>query len=228
LNIFAFLFGFPAPILFALLLNELWNHRFKKITQTITYMPHFVSWIIISGIFYRLLDEYSGSVNELLELIGIGRIPFMRKPSYFQPMMIVLTIWKEVGWYSIIYLAALSAIDQELYDAADVDGANRLQQIFHITLPSISTTVSVMLILTVGRIATGGGIIPNFDAVFPMLNPFLYQTGEILQVHTYIEGLTYNRLSYATAVGITQSFVALLLVVFSNAIIRKTRGYGVY
>lgn len=228
INIAAFILGFPAPIIFALLLNELRTGAFKRVTQTITYMPHFVSWIIVSGLFYRLLDFENGTVNLILETFGFQAVPFMRKAALFQPMIILLSIWKEVGWYSIIYLASITSIDPNLYDAAQVDGASRLQQVFNVTIPGIANTISVMLVLTVGRIATGGGIIPNFDAVYPMLNPFLYETGEILQVHTYTEGLTYGRLSYATAVGITQSAVALILVLLTNYRVKKVRQYGVY
>lgn len=228
INIVAFVFGFPAPIIFAVLLNELDAGPFKRVTQTITYMPHFVSWIIVAGLFYRLLDYESGTINLILEKIGVPAIPFMRDASLFQPIIVLLSIWKEVGWYSIIYLASITSIDPNLYDAAQVDGASRLQRVYHVTLPGIANTISVMLILTVGRIATGGGIIPNFDSVYPMLNPFLYETGEILQVHTYTEGLTYGRLSYATAVGIIQSGVALVLVTTTNLWVRRVREYGVY
>lgn len=218
--------GFPMPILFAILINELWSPRFKKTVQTITYLPHFISWVIVAGLFYGLLDT-AGSVNDFLSLFGIERIPFFRRADLFWPIMIITSIWKEVGWGSIIYLAAMSGIDPQLYEAARIDGANRRQEILHITIPGIMPTIMVLLILNTGRIILGGGIIPHFQALFNMGNPMIHKTAETIQVHNFYQGIRQARYAYATMVGIFNSIIAFIMVFGSNWLSKRMKGYGV-
>lgn len=226
ISLLSLVFAFPLPIIFALILNEIRAQKFKKAIQTITYLPHFVSWVVVSGLFYFLLDKDTGAVNNLLSSLGIDRIPFFREPNWFQPILIIATIWKNTGWSSIIYLAALAGIDQEMYEAARIDGARKLQEIWYITLPSIAPTILVILIITTGRIATGGGIIPDFEAVFNMGNSMVSSTAETIGIHTYNQGFLMGRYSYAMAFGIFQSTIAFIFVFGSNWLARKIRGYG--
>lgn len=227
INGLTLLIGFPMPIIFALMLNELWFKRYKKVVQTVTYLPHFISWVVVAGLFYLLLDQTTGSVNDLIEWLGMKRIPFFRRADLFWPIIIGASIWKEVGWGSIIYLAALTSIDPQLYEAARIDGANKWQEIFNITLPGLFPTISVLLILTTGRIVVGGGIIPNFEALYNMGNPMVSDTAETIAIHVYYQGILLGRYSYSTAVGVFQSLVAFILVFGSNYLSKRMRGYGV-
>jgi putative aldouronate transport system permease protein len=227
INGFALIIGFPLPIVFALLVNELQHRGFKRSVQTITYLPHFVSWVIVAGLAYNLLDYSTGLVNRLVEAAGLEPVAFLREARYFWPMIVSAAIWKELGWGSIIFLAALSSIDENLYEAARIDGANRWQEVWHITLPGLLPTISVVLILTAGRIITGGGLIPSFEAVFNMGNPLLFETAETVGIHVYYRGILGNNYSYATAVGVFQSIIAFIFVFGSNWLSKKLKGYGV-
>lgn len=222
----ALVIGFPMPIIFAIMINELWAPGFKKVVQTITYLPHFISWVIVAGLFYGLLDV-SGSVNDLIELFGFEAIPFFRRADLFWPIMVITPIWKEVGWGSIIYLAAMSGIDPQQYEAARIDGASRFQEIVHVTIPGIMPTIIVLLILNTGRIILGGGIIPDFQALFNMGNPMIHKTAETIQVHNFYQGIRQARYAYATMVGIFNSIIAFVLVFGSNWLSRRIKGYGV-
>lgn len=222
----ALVIGFPMPIIFAIMINELWVPKFKKVVQTITYLPHFISWVIVAGLFYGLLDV-SGSVNDLVELLGFERIPFFRRSDLFWPIMILTPIWKEIGWGSIIYLAAMSGVDPQQYEAARIDGASRLQEIIHVTIPGILPTIIVLLILNTGRIILGGGIIPDFQALFNMGNPMIHETAETIQVHNFYQGIRQARYAYAMMVGIFNSIIAFTLVFGSNWLSRRIKGYGV-
>jgi len=227
INGLSILIGFPMPIIFALLINEVKNRAFKKTIQTITYLPHFLSWVVISGLFYSLLDQSTGLVNKIIESLGGTSVAFLREPDMFWPLIISTAIWKEIGWSSIIYLAALSSIDDTLYEAAKIDGANRLQEVWHISLPGLLPTISVILIMTTGRILTGGGLIPDFEAVFNMGNPMLQETSETIAIHVYYRGVMGARYSYATAVGLFQSVIAFVFVFGSNYLSKTLKGYGV-
>jgi putative aldouronate transport system permease protein len=227
INGFALIFGFPMPIIFALMLNELRQRKFKKWVQTVTYLPHFVSWVIVAGLFYFLLDETTGVVNDFIEAAGGNRVAFFRRADLFWPLIILAAIWKEIGWSSIIYLAALSSIDPNLYEAARIDGANKWQEIWNITLPGLLPTISVLLIITTGRILIGGGLIPSFQAVWNMANPMLSETSETIGIHTYLVGVRQGKYAYGTAAGLFQSFVAFVFVFGSNFLAKKFKGYGV-
>lgn len=228
INLTAFLVGFPAPIILALMINEVKNTRFKGVVQTITYLPHFLSWVIVAGLFYLILDEDMGIVNAIISTMGFEKVPILREAKYFWGLIVSTSIWKEVGYGSIIYLAALTSIDPTLYEAARVDGANKWQQISNITIPGIMPTISIMLILTAGKIAKGGGLIPGFDAILNMQNPMVYESAQTLQVFSYFQGIVYYRYSYAAAIGIIESLVAFAFVFGSNYLAKKFRGYGLF
>jgi putative aldouronate transport system permease protein len=209
------LFTFSIPIVLAILINELSDGRFKKLLQTVYTLPHFFSWIIISGIVMNLLN-YNGAVNNLLDLLGVGKIGFMGTPALFRPLLYGSSIWKEAGWGSIIYLAAISSIDPTLYEAAVVDGANRFHRILHITWPGIQSTVIILLILNVGSIMNAG-----FDQIFNLYNPAVYETGDIID--TYIYRVTFQSISdfgFSTAVGLFKSVINLALLLSANRFAR--------
>jgi len=228
INALTFLVGVPAPVVFALLLNELRHRLFKRVTQTITYLPHFLSWVITAGLFYQLLNVDTGLINLAIRGLGLEPVPFFREPELFWPIMVSVSVWKEVGWTSIIYLGALSAINSELYEAATIDGANRWQQVWHVTVPGLMGTVAVILILTAGQIIRGGGIIPDFEAIFNMRNPLVAMRSDTVAVHTYLEGVVHSRYAYGTAVGLAESVFALVAVVSANWLAKRFRGSGVF
>ena len=228
INALTFLVGVPAPVVFALLLNELRHRLFKRVTQTITYLPHFLSWVITAGLFYQLLNVDTGLINLAISRLGLQPVAFFREPELFWPIMVSVSVWKEVGWTSIIYLGALSAINSELYEAATIDGANRWQQVWHVTVPGLMGTVAVILILTAGQIIRGGGIIPDFEAIFNMRNPLVAMRSDTVAVHTYLEGVVHSRYAYGTAVGLAESVFALVAVVSANWLAKRFRGSGVF
>ncbi len=209
------LFTFFVPIVLALLVNELGEGRFKKVLQTVYTLPHFFSWIIISGIVMNLLN-YNGAVNNLLASVGIEKIGFMGDPDLFRPLLYGTSIWKEAGWGTIIYLAAISAIDPTLYEAAVVDGASRFHRMVFITWPGIQSTVIVLLILNVGSVMNAG-----FDQIFNLYNPAVYAKGDIID--TYIYRVTFQSISdfgFSTAVGLFKSVINLALLLSANRFAR--------
>lgn len=209
-------FGFPAPILLALLFNELRNGIFKRFSQTISYMPHFVSWIVFAALITAMLSPSTGVINQLLKALGIRPIYFMADPGWFRFVLIASEIWKEIGWGAIIYLAALSGIDPTLHEAAVVDGATRIQRIFYINIPSLLPIAALMLILRMGGILNAG-----FDQVFNMYNVQVYQTADIIDTYVYRTGLADLKYSFAAAVGFFKSAVGLVMVVAVNEIARR-------
>ncbi len=219
------LFGFPAPIILALMLNEVTHARFKKTVQTITYLPHFLSWVVLAGMFQQLLSPNNGAVNALLrDLFGMEKsIYFLGDNKYFRGTLIVTDIWKNVGWSSILYLATIAGIDQELYEAAVVDGATRWQCTRYITIPSLVSTIVVMLILNVGSIMDAG-----FDQVFNLYSSAVYQTGDIIDTYVYRRGLGDLKYDQATAVGLFKNVIAFLLVAGTNLLARRISGEGIW
>ncbi len=219
------LFGFPAPIILALMLNEVVHERFKKAIQTITYLPHFLSWVVLAGMFQQLLSPNNGAVNAVLQRVFRMKdsIYFLGDNRYFRGTLIVTDIWKNVGWSSILYLATIAGIDPMLYEAATVDGATRLQCTRHITLPSLAPTIVVMLILSVGSIMDAG-----FDQVFNLYNTAVYQTGDIIDTYVYRYGLGDMKYSLATAVGLFKNVIAFVLVVVTNMIAKRISGSGIW
>ena len=219
------LFGFPAPIVLALMLNEVSHARFKKTVQTVTYLPHFLSWVVLAGMFQQLLSPNNGAVNALLrDVFGMQEpIYFLGSNQYFRGTLTVTDIWKILGWSSIIYLATIAGIDPSLYEAATVDGATRWQCTRYITVPSLVSTIVVMLILNVGSIMDAG-----FDQIFNLYNSAVYQTGDIIDTYVYRYGLGDMKYSLATAVGLFKNVIAFVLVVGTNLITRRISGEGIW
>ena len=218
-------FGFPAPIILALMLNEIGCAGFKKSVQTVTYLPHFLSWVVLAGMFQQLLSPNNGAVNAVLrDFFGVkDAIYFLGDNRYFRGTLIVTDIWKNVGWSSILYLATIAGIDPALYEAATVDGATRWQCTKYITLPSLVSTIVVMLILNVGSIMDAG-----FDQVFNLYNSAVYQTGDIIDTYVYRYGLGDMKYSQATAVGLFKNVIAFVLVVGTNLVARRISGEGIW
>ena len=215
ISLTSILFGFPAPIILALLLNELRNEKFKRITQTISYMPHFISLVVICSMI-KMFTSDKGLVTYLLSFLGGPEISLLTKPQYFVPIYVISGIGQELGWGAIIYLAALSGIDQELYEAARIDGANRWQQTLHVTLPGISSTIIIMLLLRMGSVMSVG-----YEKIILLYNEGIYETADVISTFVYRKGLQDFQWSYSTAVGIFNSVINFIIVVLFNRISRK-------
>ena len=221
LSMLKLLFGIPAPIIFAVMLSEMRYKKTKKIVQTVSYLPHFLSWVIVAGILNIFLASTKGGlINSLLLDFGLIEKPigFMTNPSWFWAICVISDVWKEFGWWAIIYVSAISAVDPALYEAMSMDGAGRLQKIRYLTLPAIKGTIGVVAIISLGNLFTGGMSGSNFDQAYLLGNAMTTQMSEILPTYVYKMGILTNRFSYATAVGLFQSVVSLLLVFGSNAL----------
>ena len=216
LNILSLAFAFTAPIIFALLLNELAGGKFKKSVQTISYLPHFLSMVVVVSMIKNILSPSMGIVNAIIKNMGGEEIYFIGEPKYFRPIMIISGIWQEIGWGSIIYLSALSGIDQELYEAAVIDGAGRFKQVLYITLPGIAQTIVVMLILRIGTLLSVG-----FEKVYLLQNPHNLGVSEVLSTYIYKRGMINNNYSLATAVGMFNGVISLILVGLANKLSKK-------
>ena len=216
-------FSFPVPIILALLLNELRSKLFQRSIQTIIYLPHFMSWVIVVSLFYVLLTTDGGSINALLKSWGMDAVPFLTDPNWLRPLYTMQEIWKTAGWGTIIYLAAMTGVDMELYEAAELDGAGRWLQTWHITLPAIRPTIIVMFILAIGDFLELG-----FEHMFLMLNSLNRDLGEIFDTYVYTAGIQNGQLSYATAVGLFKGLVGLILVIAANRLAKKLGEEGVY
>lgn len=223
ISLLKLLWGFPAPILLALLLNEVSRPKFKKVVQTISYLPHFLSMIVVAGLLNMLLSTDSGPVNYFLTLIGKEPIYFLGNPEYFVGVLVASHVWQSVGWGSIIYLSAITGIDPQLYEAAMIDGAGRLRQVWYVTLPGMASVVSIMLIMTVGGIMNAG-----FEQIFNLYSPAVYNVADIIDTFVYREGIGKLNYSYATAVGMFKSVVALILVMTTNFISHRLGQEGVW
>lgn len=216
ISLYHLLFGFPAPIILAILLNELRLKLFKKIAQTLTYLPHFLSWVVVASFMFTVLSPSSGIVNAIISWFGFDPIYFLGKAEYFRFTLISTSIWKEVGWGAIIYLAAIAGIDPGMYEAAVMDGAGRFKQFMYITLPSLLPVITIMLILRIGNVLDAG-----FDQVLNMYSPATYSVGDILDTYVYRIGLEQMQFSFATAVGLSKNIVALILVLFTNYLVKR-------
>lgn len=217
------IFGFPAPILLALLLNEVKGKKFKKTVQTMSYLPNFVSWVVVVSLMTVIFTPYGGIVNNFRKIMGLESVFFMGEKSFFYPMVVLSDIWKNAGWGSIIYLSALAGVSQELYEAATVDGAGHLKCTWHITLPSIKGTIGIMFIFAVGGILNA-----NFDQVLLLQQPANNQISEILDTFVLKTGLAYGRFEYATAIGLFKSVFAFGLMALTNAISKKFMDVGIW
>ena len=206
---------FPLPILVALVLNEIKNMLFKRTVQTIIYMPHFLSWVIVSGLFVTILSS-NGMVNKVMEMFGLEPISFMMNSKYFRGVLIFTAGWKEFGWNTIIYLAAIASVDPMLYEAAKIDGAGRIKQIIHITIPSITSTIALLFILKLGHVLEAG-----FTQVLVMYNPVVYDVADIIETYVYRMGISKMEYSFSTAVGLFKSVVGFILVISGNMLSKK-------
>lgn len=217
------IFSFPMPIILALLLNEVRVNVFKRTVQTIIYLPHFMSWVIVVSIFYVMLTIDGGAINNLIVSAGGAPIPFLTDPNWLRPIYVMQEIWKGAGWGTIIYLAAITAVDMELYEAAEMDGARRLRQTWHITLPAIRPTIIIMFILAIGDFLELG-----FEHMFLVLNSLNREVADIFDTYVFTAGIQNGQLSYATAVGLFKGLVGLLLVVMANRLAKRFGEEGVY
>jgi putative aldouronate transport system permease protein len=213
---------FPLPILLALMLNELRSRRFKKIVQTLTYLPHFMSIVIVAGIVIQL-TSLDGSVNQVITAVGGDAIPFMQEPGWFRSIYLSSEAWQTVGWGTILYLAALTTIDQQLYEAAKIDGANRWKQTWHVTLPGIRPTMMVLLILNIGSFMAVG-----FEKVLLLQNPLIYSTADVISTYLYRVGIQSAQFSYAAAIGLFESLIGLVLVLSANFASRRLVGASLW
>ncbi|NMO95251.1 sugar ABC transporter permease [Paenibacillus lemnae] len=223
ISLYKIIFGFPAPIILALLLNEIRKMAFKRTIQTVIYLPHFLSWVIVGGLVINLLSPNYGILNELLRYFGFEPIFFLQEPGYFRSIIVVSGIWKEVGWSTIIFLAALAGVNPDLYEAAEMDGAGRLRKAISVTLPSIMPTVVVLLLLRIGDFLDLG-----FEQVYMLLNPLVKSTGEIIDTYIYEVGLLGAQFSYTTAIGIFKSIVGLILIVGANELSKRYTDHSIY
>ena len=217
-------FAFPAPIILALLLNELRSSAYKRTVQTITYLPYFVSWVTVSSLVYLFLStSASGIVNNLVEALGGERTVFMGDPKYFLPVLVVTDVWKGMGFGSIIYIAAIASIDQQLYEAARIDGAGRWQCMIHITIPGIMGATVIILILSMGGIFNS-----NFDQMFTLLNPAIRSQTYVINIWAYQLGIALRKFSLGTAVNLFQGVVNFMLVWITNYASKRIRGTGLF
>ncbi|NLY18257.1 MAG: sugar ABC transporter permease [Clostridiaceae bacterium] len=223
ISIYKLFFNFPVPIVLAILLNEVKNIYFKKSIQTIVYLPYFLSWVVIAGIVINLLSPSTGVVNTLLKSMGHEPINFLANKSYFRSIIVLSDLWRTMGWNTVIYLAALTGVDPELYESARIDGAGRFHQITRITLPCIRSTIIVLLLLKVGNIMNNG-----FEQIFMLYNPMVYEVGDVFETYVYRLGLVEARYDFSTAVGLFKSVIAFIMLVGANTLARKFGERGIF
>jgi putative aldouronate transport system permease protein len=216
ISLLKLVFYFPFPIFLAILLNELTFPPLKKHIQTIIYLPHFVSWVVFGSIIIQFLMPDTGIINQLISFFGAKQIFFMTESIYFRPIVVISEIWKGAGWGSIIYLAALSSINPEFYEAATLDGVNRWQKIWYINIPCISDTIIVLLLLEIGRLLDVG-----FEQIYVLANSAVYNVGDVLSTYIYRIGIGSAKFSVTTAIGLFQSFVGLVLILSANFTCKK-------
>jgi putative aldouronate transport system permease protein len=224
ISLIKLLIGFPLPIIFALMLNELTSLKFKKAVQTISYLPHFISWVVLGGILTTWLADI-GVLNDILLGLGVisERTNFLAEPDNFWAIVILSDIWKELGWSAIIYLAAISGVSTELYESATIDGANRFQKMWHVTLPSIRPTITILFIL-----AVSGVLNSNFDQILILRNSLNESASNVIDIYVYQLGIQNARYSYATAVGLLKAIIAFILLLSANKITKKLDGTSLF
>ena len=223
LNLFDLVIGFPAPIIFALILNELCFKRFKKVVQTIAYMPHFLSWVIVYSLALQLFAPGEGLVNMMIEGLGGKSIPFLNDPTHWIATYIGVGVWQSFGWNSIVYLAAIAGINPELYEAAAVDVAGRFRKMWHITLPGIKPTIVVLLIMSLGNILGSG-----FDRPFAFQNNLVMKVADVISTYVYRTGIKGLQFSLTTAVGLFQSVVGVFFLLMANWLSRRLGERGIW
>lgn len=223
ISLYRLIFGFPAPILLAILLNEARNIVFQRVVQTVSYLPHFISMVIVAGLLTTFLTTDGGILNTLLQQMGLKQIFFLGDANYFRSVLVVSGIWKEVGWGTIIYLAAIAGIDSHLYEAAKLDGAGRMRQIWHITLPGISFIITLLLILSIGGLLDAG-----FEQIFLLYSPSVFKVADIIDTYVYRKGLVDLQYSYAAAVNLFKSVIAVILLLGANFLAKKYKQEGIW
>lgn len=225
ISIYRLVLGFPAPIILALLLNEIGKQFFKRFAQTVSYLPHFISWVIISGVVIGILSPNTGIVNYFIKSLGGKSIYFMADTGWFPTVLVLSGIWKEVGWGTVVYLAAISSIGTQMYESAIIDGATRIQRMRYITVPSLLPLISIVLILNMGGILNAG-----FDQIFNMYNPLLYEVADIIDTYVYRLGLVNMHYEFSTAVGLFKSVVGLTLMLIVHSATKRlgSNDYGLW
>lgn len=223
LNFMDLIFGFPMPVILAILLNELRNLHFKKVSQTLLYLPHFLSWVIIGGIVLQIFSPGTGLINVLLTSLGLESVPFLTEKWHWLWTYTGIGIWQGAGWGTIIYLAAISGINSELYEAAEIDGANRLGKIWHVTLPGIKSTIIILLIMNVGKLLS-----ISFERPYILGNEMVKDFSDVLSIFTYRVGIQTTRFDIATAAGLFQSVVGIILLLATNWIAKRAGEQGVW
>lgn len=223
ISLLKLVWGFPVPIILALMMNEMRSVKYKRLTQTLLYLPHFLSWVIVMGIIFNMLSYTTGLFNYVLVALGQDRIAFLNEKSMIRTIVVASEIWKNAGWGTIIYMAAMSNIDPTYYEAAIIDGATRLQRIRYITIPGIMNTIIVLLILNMGSIMRNG-----FEQIYLMQNGMNKSVIEVFELYTYQVGLLEGRYNFATAVGIFQSVIGCIFLFTTNSLSHKVRGSGLW
>lgn len=223
ISLYKLLICFPAPIFLCLVLNEIKSIKFKKVAQSISYLPHFVSWVVVSGIIIEFLSPSRGPVNILLQNMGIDPVFFVGDARYFRSVLVLSDMWKSIGWGSIVYLAAVTSVDPALYEAAEMDGAGRIQRILHITLPALAPIVTVMLIMESGKILND-----SFEQVYNFLSPTTYGVGDVISTFVYRMGIQNMQYSFTTAVDLFKNIISFGLVMLTNYIARRTNDYALW
>ena len=215
--------GFPIPIILALMMNEMKNLKFKKVAQTLLYLPNVISWVVLAGLIMNMLDPDTGLVTSIINSISGEKIQVLTDTRYFVPMLIITDIYKGAGWGTIIYFAALSGVDPQLYEAAEIDGARKWKQLLHITLPSITPTIVVMLILSCNNIVNAG-----FDQIFMLYTATVYSVADIIDTYVYRIGIQRADYSFSTAAGLFKSVIALVMILIVNTVAKKTGNEGIW
>ena len=223
ISVYRIIFGFPAPIILALLLNEIRLTTYKKVLQTVSYLPHFVSWVVLSGILMEVLSPQRGPVAAIFNLVGLEPIHWLSHAPTFRGLLVVTGIWQGIGWGAIVYLAALSSIDPALYETAAIDGANRFQQAVHITVPSLIPIITILFILSLGGILNAG-----FEQIFNLYNALVYEVADVIDTYIYRSGIQGTRWGFSAAMGLFKNLVGLVLIVAANAFIKRFSEYGIW
>jgi putative aldouronate transport system permease protein len=219
ISFYQLIFAFPAPIVLALLLNELRNMAMRRVVQTIVYMPHFLSWVIIGGFGYMLLSPQVGLINHMIKALGHEPIYFLQETSWFRTIIVSTGVWKEMGWSAIVFIAAIAGISPSLYEAARMDGANRWKQMLHITIPGMLPAIMLLFLLKIGHILDLG-----FEQIYVFLNPITFEVGDVIDTYAYREGIIKGEYGLTTAIGLFKSVIGFGMLIIANRFSRITTG----
>jgi len=230
ISLLKLVFSFPVPILLAIMINEVRNSVVKRFVQTVSYLPHFISWVVVVGMSYAFFSTEYGLINDALTSLGIIRQPLdiLTNPDSFWGLVVGSAIWKEAGWWTIIFLAAIAGIDPTLYEAAEMDGAGRLKRIWHVTLPGMKSSIVVVLILSIGSMLGGGLVGSNFEQAMLLGNSINSDKSQIIQTYAFNMGLAEGRFAFATMIDLVQSIISVFLILTSNYVARRVSGTGLY